>query len=183
MIWFTADLHLGHGGKDGKSGILKYCNRPFFDIDQMDTELINRLNECVMSEDTIYNIGDFCFGNPKKYVDRLNGHLFLLRGSHDKNSEKYVQPNSIAIIQPLKDEYGNPRTIVLCHYSMRSWPVSHYASWHLFGHHHGKLEPYGLSFDVGTDTNNFYPYSLDDIEKKMRTLKPIVDFRRPKELE
>jgi calcineurin-like phosphoesterase family protein len=62
---------------------------------------------------------------------------------------------------------------------MRSWPLSHYASWHLFGHHHGRLESYGLSFDCGTDTNNFYPYSLDDVCKKMATLKPIVDFRKP----
>jgi calcineurin-like phosphoesterase family protein len=60
---------------------------------------------------------------------------------------------------------------------MRSWKYSHFASYHLFGHHHGRLEPYGLSFDCGMDTNNFFPYSLDDIERKMKTLKPIVDFR------
>lgn len=61
---------------------------------------------------------------------------------------------------------------------MRSWHLSHYASFMLFGHHHGNLDPHGLSFDVGVDTNDFYPYSLNDIENKMKTLKPIVDFRK-----
>jgi calcineurin-like phosphoesterase family protein len=83
------------------------------------------------------------------------------------------------IIEPkeLLDEYGNKRTIVLCHYAMRSWPLSHYASWHLFGHHHGRLESYGLSFDCGVDANNYYPVSLEKVEKRMSRLTPIVDFR------
>jgi calcineurin-like phosphoesterase family protein len=61
---------------------------------------------------------------------------------------------------------------------MRSWDKSHYASWCLFGHHHGSLELYGLSFDVGVDCWNFFPVSLEQIDKKMSTLKPIVDFRK-----
>jgi calcineurin-like phosphoesterase family protein len=61
---------------------------------------------------------------------------------------------------------------------MRSWDKSHYASWCLFGHHHGLLEPYGLSFDVGVDCWNFFPVSLEQIDKKMSTLKPIVVFRK-----
>jgi calcineurin-like phosphoesterase family protein len=61
---------------------------------------------------------------------------------------------------------------------MRSWPNSHYASWHLYGHHHGKLPPYGLSFDVGVDCWDFAPVSLGQVEEKMKTLKPIVDYRK-----
>jgi calcineurin-like phosphoesterase family protein len=79
--------------------------------------------------------------------------------------------------QGLLDEYGNQIVITLCHYSMRSWEMSHYASWHLYGHHHGTLEPYGLSFDVGVDCWNYYPISLEQVAEKMATLKPIVDFR------
>lgn len=62
----------------------------------------------------------------------------------------------------LNDEYGNSRYITLCHYSMRSWNKSHYASWCLFGHHHGSLEPYGLSFDVGVDCWNFTIWAIDE---------------------
>jgi calcineurin-like phosphoesterase family protein len=171
MIWFTADLHLGH------TNILQYCNRPFSSVEVMDAELIQRWNSQVDIDDTIYHIGDFCFKNPQKYIEQLTGKKFFINGSHDKNMQGSVLPSDIVSISPLNDEYGNPRKIVMCHYAMRSWSLSHYASWHLFGHHHGKLEPYGLSFDVGVDTNGFYPYSLEDIEYKMKKLKPIVDYR------
>jgi calcineurin-like phosphoesterase family protein len=171
MLWFTADLHLGH------TNIIKYCNRPFSSVGAMDEELISRWNSQVDIGDTVYNIGDFCFGDPQKYIKRLIGKIYFLRGSHDKNMQGHLLANDIITISPLNDEYGNPRKIVMGHYAMRSWPLSHYASYHLFGHHHGKLEPYGLSFDVGVDTNDFYPYSLEDVEHKMSKLKPIVDYR------
>lgn len=171
-LFFTADLHLGH------ANIIKYCNRPFGDIDEMDKELIFRWNNRVKPEDTVYHIGDFCWSNPRGYLERLNGQIFLIEGSHDKASRDFVLKDRILEIEPIQDGYGNPRTVVMCHYAMRSWPKSHYASWHLFGHHHGKLEPYGLSFDVGVDAFNFYPVSLDEVSRIMATLKPIVDFRK-----
>jgi len=40
----------------------------------------------------------------------------------------------------------------------------------LFGHEHGMMPPHGLSFDVGVDTNNYMPYSLEDIARKMATM-------------
>jgi calcineurin-like phosphoesterase family protein len=171
MIWFTSDTHFGH------TNIIKYCNRPFSSIDAMDEEIIRRWNQCVDVEDRVFHLGDFCMGDPQKYLKRLNGKILILTGSHDKNLKGIANPDRVLNIQPLNDEYGNSRTIVLCHYAMRSWPLSHYASWHLYGHHHGKLEPYGLSFDVGVDCWDFYPISLDEVLIKMKTLKPIVDFR------
>ena len=168
-IWFTADLHLGH------TNIIKYCNRPFSSVDEMDEELITRWNECINPTDIVYHLGDFCFGNPGKYFKRLNGRITFIFGSHDRET---AFPIRIREISPLKDEYGNDRKIVMCHYAMRSWPHSHYASWHLFGHHHGKLEPYGLSFDVGVDCWDYNPVSLEEVADKMKTLAPIVDFRR-----
>ena len=52
---------------------------------------------------------------------------------------------------------------------MRVWARSHYNSIHLYGHSHGRLDGIGKSMDIGVDTNNFYPYSLDDILKIMKT--------------
>lgn len=187
MIYFTADLHLGH------KNIIKYANRPFKSVEEMDETIIYRWNNIINNEDIVYFLGDFCMGNIsefRKYADRLNGCIYFIPGSHDRyptrntlvsrGNNSYFSFNEpiVEIYPKLKDEYGNDRLIVLCHYSMRSWNKSHYASYHLFGHHHGRLEPYGLSFDVGVDTNNFYPYSLNMIESKMNLLKPIVDFRK-----
>ena len=59
--------------------------------------------------------------------------------------------------------------IFLSHYAHKVWPKNHYDTYHLYGHSHGSLkdDEYSLSFDVGVDTNNFYPYSLEDVRKKM----------------
>ena len=176
MIFFTADTHFGH------ANIIKYCDRPFEDVGEMDEELIKRWNQVVGKKDSVYHLGDFCWGEPKKYMDRLNGNLFLLRGSHDRNSLKYCHKDSILRVNFCNDEYGNPRYIVMCHYAMRSWDHSHFASWHLFGHHHGALPPHGLSFDVGVDCWNFHPVSLFKVQQKMATLQPIVDYRKKKDL-
>jgi calcineurin-like phosphoesterase family protein len=171
-IFFTADTHFGH------ANIIKYCARPFENAEEMDEEMILRWNNHVKVDDTVYHLGDFCWGEPSHYVHRLNGKITFLRGSHDKNMDAYALRDRLLTIQPLQDEFGNPRSIILCHYAMRSWPNSHYASWHLYGHHHGKLPPYGLSFDVGVDCWDFAPVSLGQVEEKMKTLKPIVDYRK-----
>ena len=170
--WFTSDLHLGH------ANIIKHCNRPFEDVNHMDKVIIDNWNSCVKTDDIVYHVGDFCFRTPEKYISRLNGKIVFIRGSHDKIIEKLLEKNSIVIIKPLNDEYGNLRPIVMCHYVMRSWSMSHYASWHLYGHHHGNLEPYGLSFDIGVDCWNYYPLSLEEVANNMKQLSPIVDFRK-----
>lgn len=48
MIYFTSDLHFGH------INILRHCDRPFADIDEMDRELIARWNRRVTPQDDVY---------------------------------------------------------------------------------------------------------------------------------
>jgi calcineurin-like phosphoesterase family protein len=167
-IWFSADFHLNH------DNILRFCSRPYDTIGEMDEAIICNWNARIRPNDTAYILGDFCFGDPRKFYDRLNGKVYIIPGSHDKELNKIPEEFILPPIYTLKLD----PPITLCHYAMRSWYKSHYASWHLFGHHHGKLEPYGLSFDVGVDCWDYYPVSLDEVAEKMATLKPIVDFRK-----
>ncbi len=54
------------------------------------------------------------------------------------------------------------------HYSCRVWDKSHHGSILLYGHSHGSLSDDGSrSMDVGVDTNNLYPYHLDEILDRM----------------
>lgn len=171
-IYFTSDMHLGH------KNIIRLSNRPFSSIEEMDEEIIQRFNSRVTDSDTVYDLGDTYFKNPKYYAGRLNGNIIRIKGSHDHDLKEATSPRMLVISpKDLVDKYGDPVTITLCHYSMRSWEKSHYGSWALFGHHHGMLEPYGLSFDVGVDCWNYYPISIDEVAAEMATLKPIVDFR------
>jgi len=173
-IFFTADLHLGH------TRIIEYCKRPFSSIGEMDEVIINNWNSVVRDlVDVVYVLGDFCFGSTEqteKYIRRLNGTKIFLQGSHDKGLLSLIRKKPGFVLfkgymYVLKVQGAQfTHEITLNHYSMRTWPKSHYNTWHLYGHSHGKLEGWGKSFDVGVDAWNFYPVSLEQVEKEMDKL-------------
>jgi calcineurin-like phosphoesterase family protein len=158
-IFFTADEHYGH------SNIIKYCNRPFANVAEMDAEIIARHNEVVRYNDLVYHLGDFTLVKELRnvqewYTSKLNGvHQFLM-GSHDKwlSGLKVQQVMEINV----DSDY-----IVMCHYAMRVWARSHHNSWQIFGHSHGCLAPQGKQWDVGVDNNNFYPVSYPQLKEIM----------------
>ena len=159
MHFFTADEHYGHGN------IIRYCRRPFLTASEMDEDLIRRHNEVVGAEDIVVHAGDFALGSPSKaqaYAGRLKGRHIFLRGSHDR----WLLEPSMQIWECSIEG----QQVVVCHYAMRVWPRSHYGSWQLFGHSHGKLPPIGKQWDVGVDNNDFYPLSFDRIREIMKDL-------------
>lgn len=171
MIWFTSDTHFNH------RNIIKYCNRPFVSVEEMNEKIINNFNSLVGTKDTVFHLGDFCIQHRLDewmyFLQRLNGRIHLIKGNHD--SKKILKKlddvkelhNKLIWIKDFY--YINRLNIALMHYSMRIWPKSHHGSIHLFGHSHGTLQlPEGIkSMDVGVDTNNFYPYSYDEIKEKL----------------
>lgn len=158
--WFSSDYHLGH------AKVIKYCNRPFSSVEEMDETIIRNHNSIVGQEDKFYFLGDFAWRNIGKYVERLNGNIHLIKGSHDKQIGNYstlfttVKDLDCILIEGYK--------IVLCHYAMRVWQVSHFNSWQLFGHSHNRLEPVGKQLDVGVDGHNFYPWSFEEVKEYMK---------------
>lgn len=160
-IHFTADPHFQH------ANIIKYCNRPFKDVEEQDETLITNWNSVVRPDGIIYIVGDFGFGSLERILRRLNGTKFLVLGSHDKSAQSCSK--YFAKMSPLMEITVEDQPIVLCHYAMRVWGKSHYGSWHLYGHSHGKLEGQGKSFDVGVDSHNFFPWSFEEIKKEMNS--------------
>ena len=55
-IWLIGDTHFYH------ENILKYENRSFSSVDEMNKALISNWNSKVKSRDKIIVLGDFCFG-------------------------------------------------------------------------------------------------------------------------
>ncbi len=156
MHFFTADQHFGH------VNIIRFCQRPFASVEEMDRELIRRHNEIVGENDTVVHAGDFAYRNarsPQSYLDELAGHHIFVRGSHDRWLAETVRD-----ILELKIE---DQFLVVCHYALRTWPRSHYNSWQLYGHSHGTLAPEGKQWDVGVDNNDFYPVSFDRVREIM----------------
>jgi calcineurin-like phosphoesterase family protein len=81
MRWFTSDQHFGH------ARIIELCGRPFRDVDDMNQQIIDRWNERVGHDDSVYVLGDFALG---KIADtlllaaQLNGYKLLVPGNHDR---------------------------------------------------------------------------------------------------
>jgi len=158
--WFTADSHLGH------ANIIRFCNRPFNDVDEMDTKLIENWNSKVGPKDEVYHLGDFAFRSkyhPNIYKNELNGKIHLIFGNHDKKNLY----GGFNILPPQTEIKINNISITLNHFAMRVWNKSHHGAWHLYGHSHGTLEPIGLSLDVGVDSHNYFPWSFEEIQEFM----------------
>lgn len=170
MIWFTADTHFGH------KNIIKYSNRPFSSVEEMDETLINNINIRVGENDTLYHLGDFSFSRDIKYYrNKIKcKNLILILGNHDRlNYEDKKLFSRIYNLYELR--LPNKQCITLCHYAMKVWNKSHHGAWHLYGHNHGSLNdslfPSSMSFDVGVDCHKYRPISLDDVNKIMSEKK------------
>jgi calcineurin-like phosphoesterase family protein len=159
-IFFTADTHFNH------ANIIYFCGRPFADVKEMNAVLIEKWNAKVGKADLVYHLGDFAWGNWGPILDRLNGDIVLIRGGHDKKSQgKFT--HRFRLIGDLMDIVVEGRTVVLCHYCLRVWNKSHFDSWHLFGHSHGRLPALGKSLDVGVDGHDFAPWSWEEVKACM----------------
>lgn len=172
--FFTADTHFGH------ANIIKYCNRPFGTVDEMDEALIARWNEVVTPRDIVFHIGDFGFCTPAVaavIAGRLNGRKFLVYGNHDeqylfrsdRHGPSLAFKRQFAGVNAILEEKIDGQRVVMCHYAMRVWNKSHRGSWQLHGHSHGTLPSQNglLQLDVGVDCWNYRPVSFDEIRAQM----------------
>ena len=53
MNFYIGDPHLGH------EAIIRLCNRPFADVDEMNEAIVCNWNSAVTNQDTVYVLGDF----------------------------------------------------------------------------------------------------------------------------
>ncbi|MGI9352478.1 MAG: metallophosphoesterase family protein [Rhizobiaceae bacterium] len=161
-LFFVADTHFGH------KNIIRLAKRPFSSVEEMDEALVENWNSLVGTEDTVYHLGDFAYRNSlgaDHYMQKLNGRIHLIRGNHDK----HTLANYPELFESVRDYYElkiENRMVVLCHYPIREWHGCWRSAWHLFGHVHSRLDhdPQGYSLDVGVDSHDFRPITLDEIE-------------------
>ena len=173
--WVTSDLHLGH------ANILEYCNRPFSNIEEHDDALIANWNSRIKPDDIVFVIGDFALVDGRRaenYLRRLNGkELHLIKGNHDKIKPEWSGPEGFSTIQDvfLFKHLGKKAEdwIWMSHYAHARWPHAHHGALHIFGHSHGGFKGLGRSMDVGVDTNNYFPYHIDEIRKKLNKLEMV----------
>lgn len=173
-IFFISDTHFCH------TNILKYENRPFNSVEEMNTSLVNKWNNKVSKTDEVYILGDFSFGNEEEtlsILNKLNGQKYLILGNHDHVVKKSKSVRDkfawVKDYYMLKLKTHNLK-IVMMHYPLAVWDCKHHGAIHLYGHIHSNIGNHSLekeelnSFNVGVDVNNFEPISLDEILEKLK---------------
>lgn len=163
MSWyFTADWHLNH------ANIIKYCNRPFLSneerdllessskglislksikistesVDRMNNAIIESTNNVVGENDNLVIIGDFCWTSTPKdkiasFISKLRcKNLYLIWGNHD-NRQTFLP--FFKSTYDFYTFYIEGQHVFTIHYPCKSWNLSSYGSWMLYGHVHNKL--------------------------------------------
>ena len=177
--WLTSDTHFFH------ENILKYCNRPFGSIEEMNEGLVKNWNSVVKPDDHVYHLGDFCFGNVEKWnwclePGRLNGHIHLILGNHDP--DRVFRPGTMFerfdSIEFQKILIMEGWTVILNHFPFASFSNNlDHKVMQLLGHIHSgpdgignvMLEGNKLQWNqyVGVDNNNYTPVSWAQIREKL----------------
>ena len=159
-------------------------------IAKHDQWLINKWNETVRKQDTVYFLGDFCLKN-KEYTEnilrQLKGKKFLIRGNHDKslnglenyfewvgdikeakftnNQFKFIDPNETFCVE-------------MCHYPMLTWNRRPHGTCMVHGHSHGNANIINeltdeLRVDVGLD-NQYWDYNFVELEQLYNYFRNII---------
>lgn len=181
-IFFISDLHLGH------KNVIKFDNRPFVDINDMNVQLIKRWNSVVSTDDIVYYLGDLYLSSDKIarwFLNQINGKIYFIMGNHDKIikirgfnrfEDIYEYGTEINVLDNdsgLNRGTNGYQRIILSHYPILSWNKSHYSSWHLHGHSHGNLVKILPDYykrkvmDIGCNLINYTPISYNDIKNIM----------------
>jgi calcineurin-like phosphoesterase family protein len=177
--FITADLHINHGN------IIKYCNRPFKNINHMNDTLIRNINSRCKKEDQLYIAGDVLFSSglqsnglvkPKEFFYALNPNVTIIAGNHDLKNSVYSKLKYCVINFAKKD-------FLICHVPPNSplWESYHYNFSYvlphvdcvLCGHVHEKWKHYNHKIkntnkaipviNIGVDVWKFRPVKMNEV--------------------
>lgn len=160
--WFTADMHFGH------ENIIKYCNRPYKSVEEMDDKLIKNWNQLVKPDDYVIHVGDFASSYNKvdinSIISKLNGHIIFIKGNHDW--DKLFKIEDMVFMIGKKAVYIN------------HFPELALAEYNIVGHVHNKWKSKIYKdknsnrsiINVGVDVWNYRPISVETINKEFEKL-------------
>jgi calcineurin-like phosphoesterase family protein len=186
VIYFTSDLHFWH------ANIIKFCNRPFSSVEDMNEAMVRNWNAVVQPEDTVYCLGDvaMAFRSIELYSQRLNGTKYLVPGNHDfchsyhkkgrnlKNRQEWVAKYEALGWKVLPEqttlEIPGVATVNLCHHpyimigpgddKYENWRPKDDGRWLICGHVHEKWKVVGRMINIGVDQWNFKPVSIEEVK-------------------
>ncbi len=190
-IFFTSDLHFGH------ENVLRFDNRPFASVEEMDAELIRRWNAKVGKGDLVYVLGDMIWktrnDDAANLIKCLNGQIILIKGNHDRFLHNAKAKAALAGVKDYDDicvtlANGEQRRCILMHYFIPMYIGHRHKAIHLHGHSHttseAKMEVALQNFlnqagfeneiyNVGCMYWDYEPVTLDEILAKEKDHAPL----------
>ena len=159
MLYFYGDPHFGD------ADIMRYENRKFMSVKDMDSQLIRYYNETVTDDDEVIFTGDLgADGYEKDILDILHGKKYLLKGNHDtKENSEYRNFGFIEV-------YDHPIILedfwIVSHEPMYVTLSSPYANIFAHVHNNNMYKDFTKNtFCSSVERINYTPISLAEIQK------------------
>lgn len=134
MNRYIADTHFSH------SNIIRFDNRPYDSVEEMNEDLIKNWNKKVKDGDTTYILGDFCWGKEPEWIeilDRLKGNKVLIRGNHDLKNMSRTLKDKFLYIKDRHEISDFGKKIIMSHYPELAYKSSYNENvFMLHGHVH-----------------------------------------------
>ena len=177
MNYYIADCHFGH------ENIIRFDNRPFSDVEEMDLAMIALWNQRVTERDDVYILGDFCFrsrNDPAWYLRQLKGKKHLIQGNHDAATlEDANAMEHFVSVDKMRFVKDNGKNLVLCHFPIAEWNGYHKGAWHIYGHIHGRVDAAGRymreqerALNAGCMLNGYQPATMQELIRNNQNLRP-----------
>lgn len=133
--FYIADTHFGH------KNCVNLDNRPFATLEEMEATMIMRWNTAVNNPtDTIYILGDFCWGKEeqwKSFLQQLNGNKVLIKGNHDLENMSRSLKNMFQDIKDFKEIGDKNYHVIMSHYPQLLYKASYNPNCYMLcGHVH-----------------------------------------------
>jgi calcineurin-like phosphoesterase family protein len=150
-----SDPHFHH------NNIIRYCNRPFSSVENMNSSLIINWNNVVGTDDLVVVNGDFMMGKYDLGIfNYLKGKKILVKGNHDHKATYELGWESVHDIFEFRD---NGKKVVMCHYPIEIWNEQSHSSVHLYGHVHDKSVGHKPNrHNICVEKINYTPQNIEE---------------------
>jgi len=180
-IWLSSDFHFCHNKK------FLYQPRGFDTVEEMNKAIVERWNSVVQSEDDAYILGDIMLNDNEKGIElfnSLNGKFHIVLGNHDTPTRESLYlacANVVEVADAMKLKYKK-YYFFLTHFPCQTSNFDNdkplkQRTINICGHSHTK-DPFldwkqHPIFHCEVDTNDCYPWLLDDIIKNIENYNKI----------
>lgn len=136
--FYISDFHFDH------TNVIKFDSRPFSSVEEMNNTLIENWNSVVEPGDTVYILGDFCWGTEARWIEilkQLKGNKQLIRGNHDLKNMSSQLRSMFQDVKDYKEITDNGRHVIMSHYPIPFYKADYNPNvYMLYGHVHITLE-------------------------------------------